>query len=70
MNWLTVLRAFAHQGLGVSRHPDDMCRGVPHALAVAHQLDKDGLLYRNPATGYFALTPTGAALVEEWKDVT
>jgi hypothetical protein len=41
------------------RHPDDICRGVPDALAHAKQLAADGLLFRSPATGYFRATDAG-----------
>lgn len=57
--WIEVLTAFAELGPKASRHPEDVCRRVPNAMAVARQLDAEGFLYRNPATGYFAVTDLG-----------
>lgn len=64
LEWLPVLRAYSYLGVNISRHPEDVCRGNPDALQLAYDLDKDGYLFRNPATGYFCLTQSGAALAK------
>lgn len=61
--WLPVLKAFAALD-GASRHPEDVCKRFPDALAHAHQLARNGALYRNPATGYFSITPTGSVMLD------
>ena len=58
-DWTAVLRAFTGLGLKVYRYPEDIVRG---GLPVAYELARDGLLHRNPATGYFAITEAGLDL--------
>ena len=57
-----VLKAFAAQG--GSRHPEDICRAMPNAHALAYELAGRGYLYRSPATGYFTITDEGIALLK------
>lgn len=56
---IAVLRAFAALGPKTYRYPEDVVRG---SLPEAYQMAKDGLLHRNPATGYFAITEAGQDL--------
>lgn len=67
--WLGVLRAYVHVGAKVYRYPEDVVRGNPTALPLAHELDRDGYLHRNPATGYFAITDAGIALAKSLEKI-
>lgn len=68
-HWLAVLRAYAGLGLKVYRHPEDMCRRLPSALALAHEMAREGNMHRSPATGYFTITEAGMALVKQLESI-